>query len=87
MKRGAEARLEKALAAVTPLRQGLVLDDLGDLTTLRRRWHHPENPLSLDKKRAAIAAVVEKIVVGPVIKRGRLDGRLEPPGGAITMIS
>jgi site-specific DNA recombinase len=87
MRRGAEARLAKALAAVIPLRQAVVLDDLGDLTTLRRRWYDEENPMSLNKKRAAVGAVIERIIVGPVVKYGRIDGRLEPPGGRIDMIS
>jgi DNA invertase Pin-like site-specific DNA recombinase len=87
MRKSAEARYQRALAAVTPLRQAVVLDDLGDLTTLRRRWYDEENPMGLNAKRAAIGAVVERIVVGPVVKYGRIDGRLEPPGGKIEMIS
>ena len=87
MRKGAEARLERALAAVIPLRQAVGLADLGNLGTLRDRWHDPESPMSLDTKRAAIAAVVERITVGPVVKYGRIDGRLEPPVGKIDMIS
>jgi DNA invertase Pin-like site-specific DNA recombinase len=71
MKAGAERRLEKAIAAVTPHRRAVIIEDLGDLTTLRNRWP----VLSRDRQRAALSLVVDRITVGPVIKRGRIEGR------------
>jgi DNA invertase Pin-like site-specific DNA recombinase len=66
-----QARLNQALAAVIPLREATVIDDLGDLKTLRERWPG----LGVDRQRAGLSIVMDRIVVGPVVKKGSIHGR------------
>jgi hypothetical protein len=61
VRRGAQARLEAARAEVAPLREVTAIAEIGDLAELRSRWAD----LSLDRRRAVVAAVIDTVAVTP----------------------
>jgi DNA invertase Pin-like site-specific DNA recombinase len=75
MKKGAEARVEKARAAVAPIRKAAALGDI-DPVGLRERWFattpDDEHLMTIDQKRAVVAAVIESVNVAKG-KRGSRD--------------